>query len=1018
MLFKCRKTVLWFWFFAIITTIPMMFILIYHGLGFADNESNIYEELTLSNSDASTYIPSDYVADDNDIDPGELKHIEIATVQRQYDGMKHYLYPILAKSQSDYKSGNVVIPINLNDNGKIEEPFKDWTFKYIIYGRDGAEVEIYTYSQGFGDNGMCLLNADELDFLSKEKQGRTFGEYYYQMVVTANDSSSNLVSLKSQIMIGPRPAQITFNVDDKFYDGASCVYSKPKATYKIATETSDENILEKDAELIKEIFSNYNSESPNFHYTDSIDITSNQSKDVWGDCRIDGFSQDGCYVEWKENYEYMKDNYIFNFVCLTAQILPRPAYINLYSKEKCYDGSNSVLGFERDNLDKYKFDYEKKGDSRGFIDSEGVEAVDITNLPDALADVKYKGIDVCLDADGSIKDVDVEVDDSFGVNCEWSPKENTLVKNYILNYGCYGSKINPRLVKINMQGKDKIYDGTSEIKELKQDDFGNYLFRIVPNVEEEGTGFINDEGILTVGPCNNFKEHVWFDESNVKYDDNYDEILPISASSDDFFNEQSSWIPKEKTIKTNYKINFGLDGNVINPRPVNIKVRDSKMYDGKIFNRYVNVDDPNELDVDGGWVDNDGITSCKFATKRSEVNKDPGYIYIDKYNYINKAFLGNEDYEESYIQFSDSTVPGNYVFLADVILRILLPEPGKEYGNKSVNEETKLQPYDKVDYSLVWTNVKSEGGFGIEVFCKDLMSVGLRYVSNSAIIKNSTTGSSDKLEPNITKKKDGSCELLWCVDNLHNEAEYGVIEYQLEVTEEAFKLDEVNNSYSYSFDNKTFVDVNSLHNDIVVPPAKKSVFNNLNVDVDKQTIMNHDILEYRLSSKNLSEMQNVNFYFKDYAPEYTTYIEDSATVLTDDYKDDYQVKGSAIEQDPLVWMVRNVKPSDEVVVSFKVRVDIPENISTTEIHNTGDVNFNNNGVVPEDNWFTTNEVVCLYGMLSPIFPINNPPTTGDIVGLSVLLLAVCGTIAGCIFLVRFLKKKKYNILGFVFDKFI
>ena len=64
----------------------------------------------------------------------------------------------------------------------------------------------------------------------------------------------------------------------------------------------------------------------------------------------------------------MKDNYIFNFVCSTAQILPRPAYINLYSKEKFYDGSKSVLGFERDNLNKYKFDYEKKGDSRGFID--------------------------------------------------------------------------------------------------------------------------------------------------------------------------------------------------------------------------------------------------------------------------------------------------------------------------------------------------------------------------------------------------------------------------------------------------------------------------------------------------------------------------------------------------------------------------------------------------------------------------------------------------------------------------
>ena len=47
----------------------MMFILIYHGLGFADNESNINEELTiLNNNDASTYIPSDYVADDTNID--------------------------------------------------------------------------------------------------------------------------------------------------------------------------------------------------------------------------------------------------------------------------------------------------------------------------------------------------------------------------------------------------------------------------------------------------------------------------------------------------------------------------------------------------------------------------------------------------------------------------------------------------------------------------------------------------------------------------------------------------------------------------------------------------------------------------------------------------------------------------------------------------------------------------------------------------------------------------------------
>lgn len=121
-----------------------------------------------------------------------------------------------------------------------------------------------------------------------------------------------------------------------------------------------------------------------------------------------------------------------------------------------------------------------------------------------------------------------------------------------------------------------------------------------------------------------------------------------------------------------------------------------------------------------------------------------------------------------------------------------------------------------------------------------------------------------------------------------------------------------------------------------------------------------DIITYSIVVTNKGEGTAENVIIKDAIPEYTVYVDDSASSTLENTNITSTMENGKIT---FIWIVEALQPGQSVTVSFKVKVGAMTEVGTREIKNVAQIKLPEKGKDPttaanESAGFTdTNEIV-------------------------------------------------------------
>ncbi|MDQ0360780.1 DUF7927 domain-containing protein [Breznakia pachnodae] len=257
-----------------------------------------------------------------------------------------------------------------------------------------------------------------------------------------------------------------------------------------------------------------------------------------------------------------------------------------------------------------------------------------------------------------------------------------------------------------------------------------------------------------------------------------------------------------------------------------------------------------------------------------------------------------------------------------------------------VEEGSYVSSGDEITYSITVKNVGKATAKEFDI--KDAIPEYTSYVDGSI----SYSGDATTVTPDDTKLVDGSGDLTWKVKGL-------AVDKSVTVTF-TVKVDEMYETGEREILNKAYT---RLPEDPWTPSEEVEHKQKVAYEIEKYSdpetgsyVDGNQEITYFIKVTNTGESTLDKAQVKDDIPEYTTYIDGSIN---------YEGNASAITPDDttiddglgeLTWDIEGVPVGEDVILSFKVKVD--------EMHETGERSIKNVAYVkaPEDPWEPSEEV--------------------------------------------------------------